>query len=112
MFRVKEGLFNDMTILYKSGDTVTTKIDVDYITNTVEIENYTDDIINRAFGINEHPTFEDYERFLESRCFPRTRDNMKIHLQELGIDRYDPLLICKKTNGRLEGDINSLEFVK
>ncbi len=43
MKNIKEGIVSVMTILYKSGDTVTTKIDVDYITNTVEIENYTDD---------------------------------------------------------------------
>lgn len=99
-----------MTLYYKHRDRVTTKIDVDYKTNTVKIENYSDFPLELAFGVNEHPTIQDVEDFLESRCFPRTRDMMKLHLQELGLDYYDPYEICKKTHGRLEGDYFSIEF--
>ena len=100
----------DMTLYYKNRDRITTKIDVDYKTNTVKIENYSDFPLELAFGVNEHPTIQDFEDFLESRCFPRTRDMMKLHLQELGLDYYDPYEICKKTHGRLEGDYFSIEF--
>ena len=58
----------------------------------------------RAFGVNETPSFEDYEEFIESRCFPRTRDKMKIMLEGLGIPFYDPILIVEKTGGRMAED--------
>ena len=101
-----------MVLLYKYKDDVSTKITVDYKTETVQIENYTDNMIYRAFGVREHPTFADYEQFLEDRCFPRTRDNLKMHLRELGLDFYDPLEIVKKTQGRLLGDNMWIEFVE
>ena len=51
-----------------------TMIDVDDAKQFVSIKNYTDDIMFRAFGINEEPTYTEYLSFLESRCFPKTRD--------------------------------------
>jgi len=100
-----------MTLYYKNKDRITTKIEVDYQAGTVQIENYSDFPLELAFGVNKHPTIQDFEEFLESRCFPRTRDRMKLHLRELGLDYYDPYAICKKTHGRLEGDPYSVEFV-
>ena len=100
-----------MTLYYKNGERRTTKIVVDYVKNTVEIENYSDFPLELAFGVNTNPTMKDFEDFLEDRCFPRTRDNMKLHLRELGLDYYDPYAICRKTNGCLEGDNFSIEFV-
>ena len=70
----------------------------------VQIRNYTNRIQYRAFGVNGEPSFEEYQEFLESRCFPRSGDKMKIRLQELGIPFYDPLLIIEKTQGRMAED--------
>ena len=81
-----------------------TVIDVDEINRRVSVTNYTDNLIYRAFGQNEKPDYEDYEEFLESRCFPRSRDKMKLMLKELNIPFYDPFLIIEKTGGRLEED--------
>ena len=58
----------------------------------------------RAFGRNEKPDYRDYEEFLESRCFPRTRDQMKLMLRELSLPFYDPFLIIQKTQGRMAED--------
>ena len=58
----------------------------------------------RAFGVNNEPDYDDYEQFLESRCFPRTRDKMKLELKRLDIPFYDPILIIEKTLGRMEED--------
>lgn len=99
-----------MILYYKNKDRRTTKIEVDYLNNSINIENYSDFPLELAFGVNEHPTMKDFEEFLESRCFPRTRDGLKLHLRELGLTYYDPYEICKKTNGRLEGDPYSIEF--
>ena len=81
-----------------------TLIDVNDSKQQVLVKNYTDDIMFRAFGINEDPTYLDYLEFLESRCFPRTRDKIKIILEELEIPFYDPFLIIKKTEGRMAED--------
>lgn len=81
-----------------------TVIDVDDRRRRVCVNNYTTDPVKRAFGTNEKPTFEEYEFFLESRCFPRTRDKMKLVLRELELPFYDPFLIIEKTEGRMAED--------
>lgn len=93
-----------LRLWYMSGNKVSTVIDVDEIEKRVRAYNYTKDYISRAFGRKEQPTFEDYETFLESRCFPRTRDKMKLILKELDLPFYDPLLIIEKTEGRMAED--------
>ena len=80
-----------------------TVIDVDD-NRQVSVTNYVDNLIFRAFGRNEKPDYKDYEEFLESRCFPHSRDKMKLMLKQLDIPFYDPFLIIEKTEGRLEED--------
>ena len=93
-----------LRIWYYHGQMVCSVIDVNYSKRTVLVRNYIDDPLYRAFGINTEPTFDDYEAFLESRCFPRTRDKMKLQLKALDIPFYDPMLIIEKTEGRMAGD--------
>lgn len=81
-----------------------TLIDVDEINQKIRIKNYVNNIMFRAFGANGHPTYEDYEAFLKSRCFPETRDKIKVQLDALGIPFYDPMLIIRKTKGRMSED--------
>ena len=93
-----------MRVWYMYRHLVCTIIDVDERNREIEVTNYTDDPLFRAFGVKLEPEYEDYEAFLESRCFPRTRDKMKIQLKELDIPFYDPLLIIEKTQGRMADD--------
>ena len=51
-----------------------TLIDVNDREKTVSIHNFTSDNQFRAFGANESPTYQDYDSFLKSRCFPESRD--------------------------------------
>lgn len=81
-----------------------TLIDVDEAKQLVKIVNYTPNVQFRAFGSNENPDFEDYQEFLESRCFPRSRDKLKIILDNLDLPYYDPFLIIEKTQGRMAED--------
>lgn len=81
-----------------------TLIDVDEKRQIVRIKNYTNRIFYRAFGVITEPSYEDYEEFLESRCFPRTRDKQKILLEAMGLMFYDPLSIIEKTEGRMAED--------
>ena len=93
-----------LRLWYMYKDEVCTIIDVDDKKRKVNIHNYTDLLQYRAFGVVETPTYEDYEEFLESRCFPRTRDKMKLILKDLDIPFYDPMLIIEKTEGRMAED--------
>lgn len=81
-----------------------TLIDVDETKNQIRIKNYTANVMFRAFGTKETPNMEDYRAFLESRCFPESRDKMKLVLQDLGLPFYDPYLIIQKTEGRMAED--------
>ncbi|MBE5948639.1 MAG: helix-turn-helix domain-containing protein [Lachnospiraceae bacterium] len=93
-----------MRLWYMCNEDICTIIDVDEPSRKVRIFNYTKHYMLRAFGREEKPTFEQYEEFLESRCFPRTRDKMKLILKELDLPFYEPLMIIEKTQGRMAED--------
>lgn len=100
------------TLYYMNRDEICTKIYVDFAEETVDIENETDDVLYRAFGCKENPDWSDFEFFLEDRCFPRTRDKMKLILKDLGLQSYDPWQIVQKTQGRMAGDYQWIKFVE
>lgn len=89
-----------------------TTIDIDFRHENIKIQNYTDKIIFRAFGVVTEPIWADFEYFLEDRCFPRTRDHAKDILREMGVPFYDPLLIIEKTKGYMAGDYQWILSVK
>lgn len=93
-----------LRLKYYYYDDLCTIIDIDERNQQIKIKNFVTDYIYRAFGRNEHPTMEDYRYFLESRCFPKTRDKMKWMLKELDLPFYDPFLIIEKTEGRMAED--------
>ncbi len=93
-----------LRLWYMYENMVCTVIDVDEPRRIVRIRNYIDDPLFRAFGKNTEPRFEDYEEFLKSRCFPETRDKIKLELKRLGVPFYDPILIIEKTEGRMADD--------
>ncbi|SHI43961.1 putative transcriptional regulator [Butyrivibrio fibrisolvens DSM 3071] len=89
---------------YMYHEFVCTIIDVDEMERKIAIHNYISNPIYRAFGVNTEPTFEDYEEFIKSRCFPETRDKLKLELKKLDIPFYDPIMIIEKTMGRMADD--------
>ena len=91
-------------ITLQSPRGIGTVIEADFKKETIHIINYTNRILDTAFGVNENPTWDDFQMFLESRCFPRTRDKIKLQLKEIGLDFYDPLSIIDKTDGRMAED--------
>lgn len=99
-------------INYYKGNCLTSVLWVDYRTNEVEVINYTDELCYRAMGINENPTIQDFNDFLEDRCFPRERDHCKEILKSLGLDYYDPYEIVKKTKGMTGEDDCWLELLE
>lgn len=91
-------------LYYMHNDKICTLIDVDECNRNVSIKNYVDHLMFRAFGVVENPNYDDYLEFLESRCFPRTRDKMKLVLEDIGLPFYDPFMIIEKTEGRMAED--------
>ena len=97
-----------MTYMYRQYPC--TVIDVDFLNRKVIVQNRTKDVLHRAFGVVEEPTWEDLELFLKERCFPATRGNAKDILKDLQLTSYDPLQIVEKTRGRTEEDDMWLKF--
>lgn len=93
-----------MRLWYYYKNEICTMIDVDERKQIVQVTNYTNDDMLKAFGKVTEITYEMYEEFLESRCFPRGRDKMKLQLRELDIPFYDPMMIIEKTQGRMAED--------
>lgn len=89
-----------------------TTIDINFKREKIKIQNYTEQIPLRAFGVKENPDWDDFQIFLEDRCFPRTRDHAKTILKEMGLPFYDPLLIIEKTGGRMAEDHQWIMIVK
>ncbi|MFR4369013.1 MAG: hypothetical protein ACLT4F_09550 [Clostridia bacterium] len=99
-----------MTVELMYKDKVMTRAVVDEVNKTVSFENFTDDNIRRMFGCKKTATYEDFERFLERRCFPRTRDNASDLLNTLGLTEYNPIEIVKKTSGKMAHDTLWVRF--
>lgn len=96
---------------FMNMDECCTTIYADFTNEDVRIENWTEDMIHRAFGINSNPNWEDFLDFLESRCFPRNRDKMKYILKDMGLQSYDPWQIVQITGGRMAEDHQWLRIV-
>ena len=93
-----------LRIWYMYDSDVCTLIDVNECERKVKVKNYTEKIMFRAFGVVENPDYKQYQEFLESRCFPESRDKMKLVLKDFGLPFYDPIMIIEKTEGRMAED--------
>ena len=101
--RVPEKIW-PLRIWYMYDQDVCTLIDVNEQERKVKVKNFADKIMFRAFGVVEDPDYNQYMGFLESRCFPESRDKMKLILKDLGLPFYDPIMIIEKTEGRMAED--------
>lgn len=96
--------FLTMRMEYMYENELCTTIDIDFMNKKIYILNHTKDIIHLAFGVVADPTWDDFEQFLERRCFPKTRANIKNILRDIHVPSYDPLQIIEKTEGRMAED--------
>ena len=107
------GRGHDLLILhFYDGEMLCTKICANRITRCLAIENLVSDPLSTAFGVNLTPAWDDLSVLLESRCIPRQRDGLQYYLAELGLDRYDPLAIIRKTEGRMAEDTCWIKIVE
>ncbi len=96
---------HDLLILhFFDGEQLCTRICADLQVRQLAIQNLTDDPLSTAFGVNASPTWNDLQIFLQSRCVPPQRDGLSHYLAQLGLERYDPLEIIRKTEGRMAED--------
>ena len=86
------------------GDVLCSTIYADFTGQAVAVENQPVPLIKTAFGNNQLPTWEDFQRFLGERCIPQQRAGLREYLEALGLDDYDPLAIIEKTGGRMAED--------
>ena len=76
----------------------------------IAVMNESDDLLHRAFGIKVKPDWTDFMEFLESRCFPRKREDVDLILEELELDEYDPFAIVERTGGRMAEDLQWIKI--
>lgn len=96
---------HDVKILdFSENGKIYTRICADFTDESLCIENYTDDNLKKAFGVNENPSWNDFFEFLGSRCIPKTSSGIAEYLQVLGLYQYDALEIIKITNGKMSED--------
>ena len=103
--------FITMRMNYMLDQKICTIIDVDFRHEQIYITNKTNNLLHRAFGVIEEPSWDDFQRFLEERCFPRTRAELKLVLREVGVSSYDPMQIVEKTQGRMAEDHQWLDII-
>lgn len=99
---IHSGCTMRMTYMYKKKPC--TEIDIDFLNKKIYIQNKTNDILHRAFGVSEKPDWNDFQEFIEGRCPPKTRGNIKDILKEMSVPDYDPISIIERTKGRCFDD--------
>ena len=100
-----------MRINYMHDSALCTVIFADFRNEQIRIHNYTDDFLLRAFGVVEHPGWEDFTWLLQERCLPAARAGLKQALRKMDAPFYDPLLIIEKTQGRMAGDRDWMQVI-
>ena len=100
----------NLRVDYMNRDQVCTTILVNFGDRRLMIHNETDDLMLMAFGFNRNPNWQDFENFLEDRCFQRGRMDRQRILDDLRIASYDPLRIAEETAGVLAEDDQWLRF--
>jgi len=83
---------------------------VDFAHENVLVLNKTDNPVLRPFGMKAKPSWDDLIYFLEERCIPENRFQMKQILRDLKLDRYDLIRILEKTEGRTGEDEMWIKF--
>lgn len=95
---------------YMKKDSVCTNIKVTDSGNIL-VKNYTDNILDRAFGVNTNISRQDIERLFEERCFPECRHNCKELLKDMGITGgYKAVKIVVQNYGMMFTDTYWIRF--
>ena len=99
-----------MRLDYMLDDKLLTTILADVKKEKILTINYSESPMKCAFGIKKRPTWDDFNFFLKDRCLPSSRDHLKLVLRDMNLDFFDPLLIVRKTGGRMAEDRRSIKI--
>lgn len=99
----------EFCIYFKDTPITDIKICKTYRKADIEITNYTENS-NLLTFITDKPKEKEIMTWLETRCFPRSRDNARQLLDDLGLPLYDTLDILKITHGLLFEDYYWIKF--
>ena len=98
-----------LNIKYYEKDKLCTEMNVNYTRGTVDVVNFTSDIVSQALGKRE-ATIENVSYFLEERVFEEGRKDKEELLESIGLTNFDPRAICNVTHGMLSNDMFWLSF--
>ena len=93
------------------NDELLTSVYVNPLTKKVTFKNYTDEFVKCAFGKKETVTYEDVINFFKRRTYQENRADISDILKVMGLTEYDPIKMCKYTNGRTAEDEKWIEFL-
>lgn len=95
-------------------DTLICTMLVDSTSQTVQIQNFVKPegimLYLLPFGYERHPSWQDYEYYLSTRCFEPSRPDKAEMLKSLNVAFYDPALIVRATHGVMNDDYVWLRF--
>lgn len=87
-----------LKIEYFCKDKLLAIINVDYGTDKVTVQNFTDFFYYKPFG-NLEPNLDTLEMFLEEHVISKSRVDLNDYLKSLGLDFYDAEQIARRTHG-------------
>lgn len=100
------------TFTFMNRDEIASIITIDWKNMKVfNVENFSEEPVFLPFSpFNSNPTMDDFDTFLESRCFDETNGQAKKLLNDLELDYFNPLSIVRKTYGRNFDDHQWIQF--
>lgn len=84
---------------------------VDFLSNlTFKVENYTNDLLETAFGLMEDRSYSALVEFFETRCCPKTRSGIEDILKNFGLEHFSAIDIVRQTHGVMTDDFHWVRF--
>ena len=93
------------------GDRLCSYVLINRSTGTVEVRDFTGNVIEQFLGMRPR-TIESVYNVFESRCFDRARPDADELLHGIGLTQYDPFGICLVTEGRKWGDDYWIKWIQ
>ena len=93
------------------NDELLTSVQINPLTKKVKFKNHTDEYVKCAFGKKEKVTYDDVIDFFKRRTYQENRADLHDILKAMGLEKYDPVAMCKYSKGRTAEDGKWIEFL-
>lgn len=100
-----EGTELFMEVYWKDEKTASVRLDKRY----AYITRYTNHPVKQIFYADKMTRYE-FGGILKDRCWDEHRPDLKILLEKLGLDEYNPYEICRRTHGKMAQDFIWFRF--